>query len=163
MKAKRINEWLILGANFGVLVGIGLLLVELNQTSTMMRAQTRTELSQGIVNLLALSANNEQLAGLIRRADDGEELTPDEDLQYMHRNFALFRYLENLHYQYRQGLFDEAEFSTQREAYTFYLNHSEAAARTWCSYRFSVSIEFRDEVDSVLSTYTCQLLTEKNP
>ncbi len=79
MKAKRINRWLTLGANFGVLIGIILLLVELDQTSTMMRAQTRNDVSQGIVDLLSLSANNEQLASLIRRADSGEELTPDED------------------------------------------------------------------------------------
>ena len=55
MKAKRINDWLTLGANIGVLIGIILLLVELNQNSTMMRAQTRFEVSQSIVDLLNLS------------------------------------------------------------------------------------------------------------
>ena len=74
MKAKRINDWLTLGANIGVLIGIILLLVELNQNSTMMRAQTRFEVSQGIVDLLNLSASNEQLASVLRRADSGEEL-----------------------------------------------------------------------------------------
>ncbi len=155
MKAKRINRWLTLGANFGVLIGIILLLVELDQNSTMMRAQTRNEVSQGIVDLLSLSANNEQLASLLRRADSGEELTPDEYLQFQHRSFALFRYLENLHYQYRQGLFDEAEFATQREAWKMYLNFSKAAVTVWCLYRPTVSPEFRTEVDSVLDRYTC--------
>ena len=155
MKAKRINRWLTLGANFGVLIGIILLLVELDQTSTMMRAQTRNEVSQGIVDLMSLSANNEQLASLIRRADSGEELTPDEYLQFQHRSFALFRYLENLHYQYRQGLFDEAEFSTQREAWKAYLNYSKAAVTVWCSYRATISVEFRAEIDNVLNRYTC--------
>ena len=155
MKAKRINRWLTLGANFGVLIGIILLLVELDQTSTMMRAQTRNEVSQGIVDLLSLSANNEQLASLLRRADSGEELTPDEYLQFQHRSFALFRYLENLHYQYRQGLFDETEFSTQREAWRAYLNYSEAVVTVWCLYRPSISHEFRAEIDNVLNRYTC--------
>jgi len=155
MNAKRINQWLTLGANLGVLIGIILLLVELHQNSTMMRTQTRYEVSQGIVDLLSLSANNDQLVSVLRRADSGEELTPDEQMQFRHRTFALFRYLENLHYQYRQGLFDEAEYSTQRLAWTAYLNSSKAAVTAWCILRPSVSPEFRSEINSKLNTYTC--------
>lgn len=155
MKAKRINDWLSLAANFGVLVGIFLLVAELDQNSTMMRAQVRHEVSQGIVDILALSANNEQLASLLRRADSGETLTPDEYFQFQHRSYALFRYLEDLHYQYRLDLFDETEYVTQKEAYTAYLNMSEAAVMAWCNFRYTVSPEFRAEIDSVLKRYTC--------
>jgi hypothetical protein len=155
MKAKRVNQWLSLGANFGVLIGIILLLAELDQNSTMMRAQARHAVSQGIVDLLSLSANNEQLASLLRRADSGEALTPDEYLQFQHRSFALFRYLEDLHYQYRLGLYDDAEYLAQKEAWTAYLNISEAAVTAWCAYRPTVSPEFRAEVDNVLSRYSC--------
>lgn len=155
MKAKRVNQWLTLAANFGVLIGIILLLVELNQNSTMMRAQTRYEISQGIVDLLSLSADNAQLASILRRGDSGEELTPDELRQFQHRSFALFRYLENLHYQYRNGLFDEAEFSTQKLAWIGYLNSSAAAVRAWCVLRPTVSPEFRSEIDSELEEGAC--------
>lgn len=41
MKAISVNSWLTLGANLGVLIGIILTLVELNQNATMMRGQTR--------------------------------------------------------------------------------------------------------------------------
>lgn len=156
MKAKRINQWLTLSANFGVLIGIVLLLVELDQNATMMRAQTRYEISQGIVDLLNLSASNEQLASVLRRADNGEELTLDEVRQFQHRSFALFRYLENLHYQYRQGLFDETEFTTQKVAWMGYLNSSEAAVRAWCILRPSVSADFRSEIDGELKNNPCQ-------
>lgn len=121
----------------------------------MMRAQVRHEVSQGIVDILALTTNNEQLASLLRRADSGEALTPDENLQFQHRSFALFRYLEDLHYQYRLGLFDESEYLTQKEAYTAYLNMSEAAAKAWCNFRYTVSPEFRAEINSVLKRFTC--------
>ena len=155
MTADTLNRWLTLGANVGVLIGIALLLIELNQNELMMRAQTRTELSNGIVEILSLSASNPQLASLTRRADDGEELSADEHLQYQHRSYALFRYLENLHYQYRLGLYDEHEFSTQRKAWESYLNRSKAAATAWCNYRFSVSPEFRAEVDGQLQRNKC--------
>lgn len=155
MRARHINQWLTLGANFGVLIGVILLLVELQQNSTMMRSQIRYEVSQGIVDLMSLSAGNEQLASVLRRADDGEELTPDELRQFRHRTIALFRYLENLHYQYRQGLFDEAEFSTQKIAWSGYLNSSEAAVRVWCFIRPTVSPEFRSEIDTAIKKPMC--------
>ena len=155
MKADTLNRWLTLGANVGVLIGIALLLLELNQNELMMRAQTRTELSNGIVEILNLSAGNPQLASLIRRADDGEELSADELLQFQHRTYALFRYLENLHYQYRLGLYDEREFLTQRQAWETYLNRSNAAATAWCNYRLTVSPEFRAEVDGQLQRTNC--------
>lgn len=155
MTADTLNRWLTLGANVGVLIGIVLLLIELNQNETMMRAQTRTELSNGIVEVLSMSASNPQLAGLIRRADDGEELSAEELLQFEHRSFALFRYLENLNYQYRLGLYDEQEYSAQRNAWGSYLNRSKAAVMVWCDYRLTVSPEFRAEVDSQLQRHTC--------
>ena len=39
MKPDNLNKWLTLGANVGVLIGIILLVAELNQNSTLMRAQ----------------------------------------------------------------------------------------------------------------------------
>jgi len=120
----------------------------------MTHAQSRYEISQGIVDLLILTASNTQLASVVRHGDSGEELTPDEVRQFRHRTFALFRYLENLHYQYRQGPFDETEYSTQNIAWTAYLNSSEAAVTAWCALRPSVSPEFRFEVDSELKKYS---------
>lgn len=38
MDAEKVNRWLTLGANLGVLVGIVLILTELNQNSELMRA-----------------------------------------------------------------------------------------------------------------------------
>lgn len=155
MTADTLNRWLTLVANIGVLIGIVLLLMELNQNELNMRAQTRTDLSNGIIEILHVSASNPQLASLIRRADDGEELSADELQQYRHRSYALFRYLENIHYQYRLGLYEENEFSAQRNAWGSYLNRSSAAQAAWCNYRLTVSPEFRAEVDGLLQRSTC--------
>ena len=98
MDKDRLNRWLTLGANLGVLVGIILLIFELDQNREMMRAQTRHDLSVQIVDLLSQGATDIQLASLLRRADaSGEDLTPDEHWQYAHRMAAMFRYFENVH------------------------------------------------------------------
>jgi hypothetical protein len=78
----KLNRWLALGANLGVLVGLGLLLIELDQNREMMRAQTRHDIAAGIVDLLLVPASNEQLANLMYRAETGGDLTPEENFQF---------------------------------------------------------------------------------
>ena len=155
MDKDRLNRWLTLGANLGVLVGIILLIFELDQNREMMRAQTRNEISVGIVDLLSQVATDTQLASLLRRADSGEDLTPDEYVQYEHRSAAMFRYFENVHYQYRLGLYDEAEFSKQKEAWRSYFAVGKMRVALWCDYRETTSAEFMAEIDSLLPTKSC--------
>ena len=150
------HRWLTLGANLGVLVGILLLVVELNQNRTTMRAQTRSELSTGIVDLFVSVAENPELASLRRRADrEGEQLGPDEAYRYEILTRAFFRYWENVHYQYRQGLYDEIEFSRQREAWRSYAHESTALVQWWCTHRGGFSPQFAGEFDGLLPPPGC--------
>ena len=159
MDTDRLNRWLALGANIGVLVGIILLIIEIDQNRDMMRAQTRNEVAGEAIDLLTDIAYNDQYASVQRRGDAGEELTPDEQFQYRIRTIAWFRFFENVHYQYRQGLFDEAEFATAREAWKMVLK-PKATTEIWCSYRPSISPDARAEVDSLLTTHTCETVSK---
>ena len=155
MKSDQLHRWLTLGANFGVLLGLLLLVVELGQNAAMMRAQTRNELSSSIVDLFVRVAENPQLAGLRRRADAGEELTVDEAYQYQGLTRAFFRYWENVHYQYRQNLYDEVEFTRQREAWRAYAQSSPALLGFWCTQKYAFSPEFVAEFDGLLPPGSC--------
>jgi hypothetical protein len=153
MDSNKINRWLTLGANLGVLVGIILILIELNQNATMMRGQTRNDVSVELIDLMSQVVTNPQLASLIHKVNSGEVLTPEESIQFQHREIAMFRYFENVHYQYRQGLYDESEFSTQREAWKRYW--TPARVIFWCDYRSTVSPDFRAEMDSLHGDIQC--------
>ena len=155
MDSDRINRWLTLGANIGVLVGIILLIIELDQNREAVQAQTRSHLSQGIVDHLSLIASNDQLANLRRRIDAGEEATLDERYQYELITRAIVRYWENVHYQYRQGLYDDAEFTAHREAIRGYFASSKAIVEFWCINKHAMSHEFAKEIDGLLTTYDC--------
>jgi hypothetical protein len=144
-----------LGANLGVLVGIILLIVELDQNRDMMRAQTRHDLAMGIVDLLQIPAGNEQLADLMYRAHSGGELTPRELFQFQLRSNALFRYWEDVHYQYRVGLYDEIEFAKQRDAWRTSINSSALGRTYWCQVRTLYSPQFMSEMDGLLSDNPC--------
>ena len=156
MTTDRINRWLTLGGNAAVLLGLLLLVYELNQTRELTRAQMRAEISSGIYDLLAMTADNEQLADLMVRADSGQPLTEAEEFQFNSRTRAMFRYFENVHYQYRVGLYDEAEFEKQRLAWGNYMNGSARAPGVWCSYQNLVSTEFAAEINALLTSDPCE-------
>ena len=155
MGPDKLNRWLTLGANVGVLIGLLLLVVELRQNQEMMRAQTRHDLSMGIIEVLLSPANNEQLSNVMYRANIGGELTPEEQFQYILRTNALFRYWENVHYQYRVGLYDEIEFAKQRDAWEASLVYSIGMRTYWCNVRTLYSPEFMAEVDAIIPSDTC--------
>lgn len=155
MESDRLTRWLTLGANLGVLLGIILLIVELDQNRDMMRAQIRHELAMGIVDLLQVPASNEQLADVMFRASSGEEITPRELFQFQMRTNALLRYWEDVHYQYRVGLYDEIEFGRQRDAWKASLANSSLAVKYWCQARPLYSPEFASELDSLLANNAC--------
>jgi len=145
-----LTRWLTLGANVAVLVGIVLLIMELDQNRQQMRAQTRHELAMGIVDLLQLPASNPQLAGVLYRAQAGEALTPEEQYQFELRSNALFRYWEDVHYQYRLGLYDDVEFERQRDAWSVSLRKSRLGQSYWCRVRSTYSPQFAAEMDGLL-------------
>ena len=155
MTSEKTARWFNTLANLGVITGIILLVFELGQTRDLMRAQTRHLLATSIVEHLLVLVENPQLASVMRRGDAGEGLSPDESYQYRVRSRALFRYWENVHYQYREQLYDEVEFASQRDSWAAYLGASSRVATAWCGMRTEFSPEFRAELDGVLSTFLC--------
>jgi len=155
MHADKLNRWLTLGANLGVIAGLILLVLELDQNREMMRAQTRHEIAMGIVDLLQVPASNEQLADLMYRAETGGELTPVERYRFNMRTNALLRYWEDAHYQYRVGLYDDVEFSKQKEAWRSAFQRSEGMRLYWCEVRALYSPDYAAEMNTLLPEGTC--------
>jgi hypothetical protein len=104
MNKERLIQRIALTANCVTILGLLLVIVQLQQNRALMRARVRHELATTIVDLLNSSGSNSQLASVLRRAGRGEQLTEDEQFQIRLRSNALFRYWEDVHYQYRLGL-----------------------------------------------------------
>ncbi len=154
MDSNRLNRWLTLGANVGVLIGIVLLIIELDQNRDMMRAQIRNELARGIQELLGFAVANQDLADLIVRANTGESLSPAESMRVEYWEQLIFRYWENVHYQYRQGLYDESEFSVHRDAMLDVAREPRMYS-FWCKDRLLFSAPFMQFMDNLLDGPDC--------
>ena len=150
MSKERLMQWIALAANGGTIVGLLMVILQLQQNRTLMRAQVRHELATTIVELLNSSANNSQLAGVLRRGSLGEQLTEDEQFQFRFRSNALLRYWEDVHYQFRLGLYDEVEYSKQKAAWKATFASSVGFVKYWSEVQTLYSPLFAAEIDGLL-------------
>lgn len=155
MDTDRLNRWLTLGANIGVLIGIVLLIFEINQNRDMMRAQTRNEISRAGLDMLASWTASPALADAIVRANNGENLSPTEQFMVRARSETVFRLWENIHYQYRQGLYDDSEFRASIQTFSQILSQQPSLIDAWCRTNAMYSVEFAEQLKSLLPEDTC--------
>ena len=106
--------------------------------------------------MLISEATDEGLVSAQRRSWwDGEELSPDDRFRVDRILRAYFRYWENVHYQYRNGLYDEEEFRGSRAGLKWRLSRPGVAA-IWCDTEEQYSREFVAEVEPLLpSGFSC--------
>ncbi|MEM9301930.1 MAG: hypothetical protein AAGE01_07455 [Pseudomonadota bacterium] len=64
MKTEHLNDWLALAANFGVILGIGFLVYELQQANTIAQGEARDRNSAAIFDISQAIAENERLVAL---------------------------------------------------------------------------------------------------
>ena len=150
MSKERLIQWIALAANCVTILGLVLVILQLRQNRSLMRAQVRHELASTIVDLLNSTANNSELASVVRRAGLGEKLTDDEQFQFRLRSNALLRYWEDVHYQYRLGLYDEVEYSRQKDAWKATFASSVGFVKYWSEVRSLYSPHFAAEIDALL-------------
>ena len=120
MNADSVNRWLTFSANFGVVIGLILLLIELDQNSDLVRAQIHQARTDEHVTRIENRSNSEFLTPALQKfisaggyGDDPvaatEQLSQIE--AYRVRQFLQARATDyaNLYYQFEQGYLD-AEF-----------------------------------------------------
>lgn len=150
MGSDRLNRWLTLGANVGVVIGIILLIVELNQNREMMRAEIRNEVARGLVDVLAQASNNPELADIFVRANQGLEISESESVILGWFHESNFRYWENSHYQYRAGLYDEEEFEKYLITIENVITGNPTMIEFFCSSGEGFSSDFSESVEKIL-------------
>ena len=156
MKNENLHRWLTLAANLGVLAGIVLVTLELRQNLTAVQAQTRHEVSAGFVDFMRSISEDPELASIRRRGDLGEELSVEERYRYEAFTRGLFRYWENVHYQFRTDLYDPTEFVRQREAWRSHAAVSPGAVQWWCAHQSEFSDEFAVDYSRLLPEPGCE-------
>ena len=149
MNIDRVSQSVQLAANVGVILSIAFLAYQIGEQRELMKAQTRIEISSEVIGLLVSEATDEALVSAERRSNDGEELSREDRFRLDRISRAYFRYWENVHYQYRNGLYDEEEFRGSRAGLKWRLSRPGVAA-IWCDTEEQYSREFVAQIERLL-------------
>ncbi len=118
---QKLNEWLQLIANLGVVISIGFLAYEISQNTNMMQAQIYSDRASVSGDFWTALADSEHLATIwreIRTSKNNLEAIrqlSDEDLErYRLAHLALLRQFDNIQIQYEMGLISESYYQSQQ-------------------------------------------------
>ncbi len=122
MNNEKLNQRLTTLANFGVIVGIIFLIVEIRQTSKQIEqntaalsAQTFFQINESSNGAKRAFAQDAELAELLMRGDeDPESLTELERARFIQWTRARLAFLEAYWFSHRKGLIDDREASGMR-------------------------------------------------
>ena len=126
----RLNQWMTLVANIGVVVGIFFLAIEVQQTRDAINAQTYQSRAEASQQLMMDIADSEFLTPLLSQLviEQGdfqsvstEEYTAEQLYRLRTYGHAIRIGLDNQHYQYERGFLDKDYYeSTWVDAVRFY-------------------------------------------
>ncbi len=149
MNLDRINNWLTLIANLGVLVGIIFLAVEIGQNTQVNRSIATDSIQNASREQLMAMVEDEGLLAIEIKARDEEELTRQERVKLSFYYEATLRHLENAYLQNEANLLtDELRFSHDGDIRSL-TQRSGFAQRYWERNRSVFTEKFRDHVDSL--------------
>ncbi len=115
MDTDKVNRWLTLTANLGILIGLVLLIVEIRQNSQLMRAQINMDRTASTIETLINVANGgavatiqaklfEEVDGFPMALGWSDELTPEEYQRYRFWVIARLFEFNNDWFQCTEGL-----------------------------------------------------------
>jgi len=150
----RLNWFLTLTANIAVLVGIALVVVELSQNREMVRSQTRNDISIRLGELLSQQTDQDLSELILKAVSDFEGLTETEKARFQAHALSMLRYFENVHYQYRNGMYDAEEYLAQQEAWRRFMSNT-PYVQVWCSWKDTFSPSFRETLEALRRSHEC--------
>ena len=151
MNAEKVNTWLSLGANVGVVIGLMLLIVEIGQNTNMMRAQINQSRTDTALYQQYSMSDTDYIAPIIVKIGKGVPLSDEEMIRYDARMRAFNRNQDNNLWQYNQGFLGENIPRSIRGAVRSVIGESELAISTWDGQKYSYSEEYVEFVDEAIA------------
>lgn len=132
MNADKVNKWLTLGANSGVLVGLILIAFELHQSTITTRAEMVSDFQDRWV-AMDMSWQDAEFAGAWAKAiDNPEDLTTAEMIQLSGQLWAFIDHLHSVRRMWELGVFDEPQPTVEQIiAFNVDVFFGNAFAQSW--------------------------------
>jgi hypothetical protein len=148
----KINRWVTLVANIGVVAGIFFLAIELRQANLATRIAARDSASQGHIDFMGDTLDSTVLAVARQKAVTNEELTDLELGQLTQFHARRWRHYERVYYLYQYGVLSEQEWEGFKNGIMRAMNgpsgYWEISRSQWQSGKPLLSKQFVEYVDT---------------
>ena len=119
MDLDKLNQWLTLLANLGVLFGLAILIFEINQTNVMIEAQAAQARADSATNVALARIDSPGFAEALV-AEDKQSLSDADKYRLGQHVFLWWRQVENLHYQIEIGVLEPEQARLGQVVYTLF-------------------------------------------
>lgn len=152
MRADNMKDWLRIGADLTVVLGILLLAVQIRQNTRAVVAANSTAVTDQSLVFFAAGLDNQVVARAIQKYDDGEPLSSLERSQLARLQYLNFRGFEHAYLQYRSGYYPKAEWKRYRRIMQRVLAEDSIARMEIERLRgWGLTSEFEEELDRLQS------------
>ena len=144
MDTKKLNEWLGVATNVGVIVGLVFLAIEINQNSEMLRMTSARESMSALQNL-TIQQMDPDVAEVIGKAYDNQQLSLSEMIILEGFLMSYLFVLQEDFIDYKAGLFPEEKWKSHVPLVRF-MFLPEAARLWWRTFQEMYVEDFREFV-----------------
>ena len=107
MDSNEVNKWLMLAANFGVLLGLALVIYEIRQNSDLMQVQISQARADAAVASNQQTFESAYIPTILVTIQQGGELSEEDMVRYVNWFRSMNRNQENVLSQHQFGMLDE--------------------------------------------------------
>ena len=155
MSSSKTRDWLSIIANMGILAGLILVAVQINQSGTSIAGSSYEMWVAANIELNMASTESDLARTLQQGNSDSASLTADNFIQYAMWQFSFFQMVQATDYLYQQGSLDRSLWETEIKRAALFLTLT--GVREWwdAGGRTQLTPEFVALLESTPSTITC--------
>ena len=156
LNSDKLNRWLTLTANVGVLVGLVVLIFEVQQNRHLVRAELGSGATTIMRELQQELANNPEISAIVAKASLGQEPLTDSELIRLDAHYeASIQFLHRERYLVRLGIFEDDPAVMAGVWARMYLNNP-AAIHWWETKKPSLTPDAIELVENALASEISQ-------
>ena len=156
MKGEKLNSWLSLGATVGVVIGLVLLVIEIQQNTNMMQAQINQSRTETAVSEQQAVFNSEFMPLILVKVVSGEQLSAEEMQRYEAYFRSFNRNIDNQLWQYSRGFLGNNIPRSIRGAVRDVIGGSQLGIDEWERQKASYTDEYIAFVDEAIADLRSQ-------
>ena len=149
MKSEKLNNWLTLGANIGVLAGIVFLAYEIQQNTVATQLEVASNFQNSFTEIEMLISGNPEFTELLMKGREGGNLSPADQLRLAVFYTNVLRQWQFVHFQYLSDALDEEIWRGQRSYFSQIIGDDLGLFEHWKSNKEHFSPRFNDLIQSI--------------